>query len=155
LPEGIEPRTRADEGQILVIPCKPINDIPEAEQSQCRTGVDKLLHMMRWSRPEILNSVRELSRHMKVAAPVHLKAIFRVLKYCTTMPEQGLLLKPTRQWDGNPNFEFEVGGLSDANYATDPSTRRSVSGYSVLLEEALISMKSGRQKSVTLMTAES
>jgi hypothetical protein len=64
------------------------------------------------------------------------------------------MLKPNRTWDGNPNFEFVVKGLPYASYATDPSSRKSISGYSVFLEEARISMKSGQQKSVTLSTAE-
>ena len=34
------------------------------EQKIYRSGVGKLLHMMRWSRPELWNSVRELSRRM-------------------------------------------------------------------------------------------
>jgi hypothetical protein len=29
-----------------------------------RSGTGKLLHLMKWSRPEIANSVRELSRYM-------------------------------------------------------------------------------------------
>jgi hypothetical protein len=52
---------------------------------------------------------------MKVAAPVHEKAMLRVLKYCASTPEHGLMLKPNRTWNGNPNFEFIVKGLSDAN----------------------------------------
>jgi hypothetical protein len=64
------------------------------------------------------------------------------------------MLKATRTWNGNPNFELIVKGLSDANYATDPSSRKSISGYSVFLEDAPISMKSGQQKSVTLSTTE-
>jgi hypothetical protein len=153
LPEETKPTTPADDGQILV-PCEPSDGVKETEQTSYRTGVGKLLHMMRWSRPDILNPVRELSRHMKVAAPVHLKAMLRVLKYCVDTPQRGLQLKPSRTWNGKPDFEFIVKGLSDANYATDPSSRKSISGYSVFLEDAPISMKSGQQKSVTLSTAE-
>jgi hypothetical protein len=64
------------------------------------------------------------------------------------------MLKPNRAWDGKPNFEFIVKGLSDVSYATDPSSRQSVSGYSVFLKDVLVSMKSGQQKSVTLSTVE-
>jgi hypothetical protein len=39
------------------------------------------------------------------------------------------MLKPNRTWDGNPNFKFIVKGLVDANYAADPSSRKSISGY--------------------------
>jgi hypothetical protein len=46
------------------------------EQTKYRIRVGKLLHMMRWSRPEIYNAVRELSRFMTVgASEVHMKAM--------------------------------------------------------------------------------
>jgi hypothetical protein len=64
------------------------------------------------------------------------------------------MLKPSRTWNGKPNFEFIYKGLSDANYVTDPSSCKSISGYSVFLEDAPISMKSRQQKSVTLSTVE-
>ena len=96
LPEGADPTTPADEGQLLV-PCDPVDGVKEEEQGLFRTGVGKLLHMMRWSRPDILNSVRELSRHMKTAAPVHLKAMYRVLKYYVSTPHRGLMLKPNQK----------------------------------------------------------
>jgi len=43
--------------------------------------VGKLLHMMRWSRPEVYNAVHDLSRHMKASTAVHVKAMHRVMKY--------------------------------------------------------------------------
>ena len=153
IPADVEPTIPAEDGQILVL-CKRVNGVKESVQGMYRSGVGKLLHMMQWSRPEILNSVRELSRHMPVAEPRHMKALFRVLRYCSLTPEQGLLLKPTRTWTGNPDHEFIIQGFSDANYATDPSNRRSISGYCVLLEGAPVSMKSGQQASVTLSTTE-
>jgi hypothetical protein len=153
LPEGTATTTPADNGQILV-PCDPVDGMPKEKQSSFRTGVGKLLHMMRWSCPDVLNHVQELSHHMEVAAPVHLKSMLRVLKYCVSTPDRGLTLKPNRTSDGKKDFEFIVKGLSDANYAADPSSGQSVSGYSVFLENAPISMKSKQQKSVMLSTAE-
>jgi hypothetical protein len=44
------------------------------------------------------------------------------MAYCVATPERGLLLKPTRKWDGNPDFEFEIIGMADSNYATDVAT---------------------------------
>jgi hypothetical protein len=60
--------------------------------------------MMRWTRPEILNSVRELSRAMAGAALNHVQAMRRVMKYCVSTPDRGLLLKPTGIWDGGRNL---------------------------------------------------
>jgi hypothetical protein len=109
---------------------------------------------MRWSRPDILNAVRELSRFMQRANPAHVKAMYHVMTYCVATPERGLLIKPNRKWNGDPNFEFEILGMSGANYATDPTTRKSISGFLVFLEGAPISMKSGQQNVVTLSSAE-
>jgi hypothetical protein len=51
-----------------------------------RSGVGKLLHMMKWTRPEILNAVRELSRFMSGATQEHMKAMHRTLNCCVGTP---------------------------------------------------------------------
>jgi hypothetical protein len=153
LGDGPAATTPADAGQILM-PCKEEDAVSPAKQTLFRKGTGKLLHMMRWSRPEILNPVRELSRYMKTASDAHMQALYRVLKYCVATPKRGLLLKPTGIWDGDPNYEFRIEGVSDSNYATDTTNRRSVTGYSVLLEDAPVAQKSGQQGSVTLSVTE-
>jgi hypothetical protein len=153
IPNEKEPKIPAEGGQILM-PCAEEDGVKYSDQSKYRSGVGKLLHMMRWSRPDILNSVRELSKHMKVASEAHWKAMHRVMQYCLATPNRGLLLQPNGVWDGNPDYEFHIKGRSDANYATDVADRRSVSGTSVFLEEAPVCVKSKGQTSVTLSTAE-
>ena len=59
LPSDGKFATPAEPGQVL-IKRKPENDLITEKQCNYRKGVGKLLHMMRWSRPEILNSVRVL-----------------------------------------------------------------------------------------------
>ena len=110
--------------------------------------------MMRWSRPEILNSVRELSRFMSGASQAHLKAMLRLMKYVVCTPERGWFLNPQTKWNGKDDYEFNVSGRSDSNYATDPDTRRSVSGYSARLEGVPITAKSGMQRIVALSVTE-
>jgi hypothetical protein len=63
---------------------------------------------------------------MQATALVHLKVIHRVLKYCVTTPERRLILKPNQTWNGKQDVKLIVKGLSDANYATNPSSRLSV-----------------------------
>ena len=110
---------------------------------------------MRWSRPETWNSVRELSRRMVNSNLDHRKALLRVMKYCVNTKERGWYLKPTRSWDGkDKSFEFKISGKADSNYATCEETRRSVTGYYVSLEDAVISAKSGMQKIVSLSVTE-
>ena len=151
--ESEKPATPAAPGSILV---KPDEDqlLDAASQTRYRSGVGKLLHLMRWSRPEILNAVRELSRFMSGAGKAHVKAMQRVMAYCVGSAETGLLLQPRAKWNGNKDHVFTIRGSSDSNYATDPDTRKSVSGYSVFLEEAPVAMKSLTQKCVTLSVTE-
>ena len=109
---------------------------------------------MRYSRLEVLNAVRELSRFMTSATEMHYNVMHRVMRYCANTPKKGLMLAPTAKWDGNKDFEFTVMGISDSNYATRPDTRKSVSGYSVFLNDAPVTMKSGMQKTIALSVAE-
>ena len=49
---------------------------------------------------------------------------------------------------------LEIEGYADANYATDPDSRRSITGYTVTLNRAAIAFKSIQQKTVTLSSCE-
>ena len=85
----------------------------------------------------------------------HVKAMLRTMKYCVDHPERGWVLKPLRSWDGqDKNFLFQVTGKSDSNYATCNETRKSVTGFIVFLEGAVIAVKSGMQKIVALSVTE-
>ena len=153
LPKGTF-KTPAEPGKVLE-ECVENHEIDDERQSKYRSAVGKLLHMMRWSRPEIWNSVRECSRRMSRASEDHMKAVLRILKYCADTKERGWELKPNRTWDGKDrSFLFKIRGKSDSNYATCKETRRSITGYLVWLEEALIAVKSGMQKIVALSVTE-
>ncbi len=146
--------TPAESGQVLG-PVQEGQEVGNEKQSLFRRGVGKLLHMMRWSRPEIWNATREVSRRMQIANPAHFKAMLRDMKYCVNTPNRGWTLKPNRTWDGkDKSFEFIITAKSDSNYATCKETRRSVTGFAVYLEGALISVKSGMQKIVALSVSE-
>jgi hypothetical protein len=89
-------------------------------QTKYRLGVGKLLHMIKWTQPEILNAVQELSQFMVYTSLANLKEMYRAMKYCIGTPNRGLLLKPTMKWDKDPNFELEIKGRSDSDFAQDP-----------------------------------
>lgn len=144
------------EASVVLQPTTDESKVSVAMQRQYRKGVGKLLHMTRWSRPEMQNAVRELSRRMQASSGAHRKAMHRVMKYCVDTKDRGWMLKPTRKWDGkDKNFEFRVHGRSDADYANCPVTRKSITGYRVSLEGAPVAIKSGMQRIVALSTTES
>jgi hypothetical protein len=152
IPEGKVPSTPAIPGEILRSGMKG-GMLSEAMQSKYRSGTGKLLHLMKWSRPDVLNSVRELSRYMTRATAAHLKAMYRVMAYCVGTGDRGFTVKPNRKWNGKPDFLFDLSGKSDSDYAKDESAK-SVSGYSTFLCGAPISFKSKMQTTTTLSVTE-
>ena len=76
------------------------------------------------------------------------------MKYCTATPNRGWYLKANRTWGGSKDFEFEIEGLYDSDYAKCPDTHRSVTAWWVKLEGAAVSVKSAIQKIVTLLVTE-
>lgn len=99
--------------------------------------------------------VQELARFGSNPTKAHEKAMLRCMKYCVNTKEEGLVLKPNGQWDGRDNkFQFEITGYSDSDYAKDPETRKSVSGWTAMLNGALFTRKSRMQKFVTMSVTE-
>jgi hypothetical protein len=144
----------AEPKQVLV-KCEEGAELDPVNQKVFRSGVGKLMHMMRWSRPEIWNATREVSRRMTMANEAHMKALKRTMKYCVDTPNRGWTLRPNREWDGkDTTFEFIISGKSDSNYATCKETRRSVTGLVIRLEGAVVAVKSGMQRIVALSVTE-
>ena len=83
---GRRHRTPAESGQLLSR-CAEGQGMKREEQKVFRSGVGKLLHMMRWTRPDVLNAVRELSKFMKEATQSHLKAMICVMAYVMSTPK--------------------------------------------------------------------
>jgi len=108
-----------------------------------------LLYLVKHSRPDISNAVRELSKVADGATEAHWKALLRCIKYVLDTRKQGLKLKPKVEEQG-----FYLEGISDSEYAGDPDTRISVFGYVLYFCGAPISWKSKAGKSVTLSSTE-
>jgi hypothetical protein len=123
--------------------------------SKYRSRTGKLMHMMKRTGNDVLNRVRELSRFMADPTSHHLKRMYRVMNYIRQTAVFGNYIKPSMMWDGkDQRTEFVVAGRSDAEYASDPETRRSVSGGTVFLCDTVIFAFSRMQKCVTLSVTE-
>ena len=79
----------------------------------------------------------------------------RIVQYLIRTPKRGAVLKPTTLWNGDIDFKFEIVGIADADMAKDPDTRKSVSGWHVLLNGAVLIVKSKTQPTVSLSVTES
>jgi hypothetical protein len=109
------------------------DELDEVDQKGYQSGFDNLLYLSRWSRPDILNITRELSRHFMKANQAHLKVMKKVMTFCVNTKEHGITINPTGNWNGkvDQHYFLEIIGVSDSDYAKDIVTRRSVSGYVV------------------------
>jgi hypothetical protein len=123
--------------------------ISVSQQALFRSATGILLYLTKHSRPEIANSVRELSKVMDGATPGQFKEMQRVVKYVLDTKEKGLRLELNADRKG-----WYLEGLSDSDFATDKDTRISVTGYIVYFCGVPVAWRSRAQRGVTLSTSE-
>ena len=114
-----------------------------------RSGVGTLLYLNKHSRPDISNSVRELSKTMDAPAPVHLKEMYKLIRFELSTKDYGpkfKLIKSIRKW--------VLKALSDSDFASDKETRISVYGYVIYFCGIPIAWRSKWMRSVVLSTTE-
>lgn len=119
-------------------------------QSRYRSGVGMLLYLIKFSRPDIANSVRELSKVLDCSTQASYKEMLRIVKYVLDTPLLGLQMKPSRE----RGSAWNIVCFTDSDYACDPETRRSVSGYVIFVHGVPICWRSQAQRSVTLSSTE-
>jgi hypothetical protein len=111
-------------GSMLTYKQEGARFLKREKQKKFRSGVGKLLHLAKWSRPEIKNAVKELSRGMTKATEEAFDSMLRVMKYCVDTPNKGLILAPRGTWSGLDDKELIIKGMSDTTYASDLDTRK-------------------------------
>jgi len=118
-----------------------------------RNMVGSLLYLSCWSRPDIAFAVSELSRFISAPAQSHFEAAKHLLRYLKGTRDLGLRYSKTSS--GPPSSGLNIlYGYVDSDWAGCPDTRRSTSGFVLMLNGATVSWKSKRQSVVALSTAE-
>ena len=124
----------------------PEDKVSPEEHETYRSGVGTLLYLTKYSRPDICNPVRELSKTMDAPALVHLK---KCTNFVLSTKDYGLkfeLMKDIKRW--------ALKALSDSDFASDKETRISVFGYNIYFCRIPIVWRSKGMKSVVLSTTE-
>ena len=98
------------------------------------------------TRPDIAFSVNNLARFNSNPQKEHWTALKPILRYLKGTTNIGILYKH----DGSDKCV----GYSDADWAGDPSDRKSTSGYIFMFSDGPISRSSKKQKCLALSTAE-
>lgn len=98
------------------------------------------------TRIDIAYSVQHLSQFLQSPREPHLKAAYHVLRYLKADPCLGIFL--------SNSTDCSVTAYCDSNWASCPDSRKSVSGYIVLMGDSPISWKSKKQTTISLSSAE-
>jgi len=116
-----------------------------------RSGVGMLLYLIKHTRPDISNAVRELTKALDAPSPAAYKEMLRVIKYTIDTKDMALKLKPVEE-ESDGSWTIVV--YSDSDFAGDKETRVSIAGFVIYLLGVPISWKSKGMKSVTLSSSE-
>jgi hypothetical protein len=123
------------------------------DQALYRNMVGSLLYLACWSRPDISFAVSELSRFVSAPGQNHMQAVKHLLRYLKGTSDLGLRFSKPKN-SGPMDRPNVLWGFVDSDWAGCPDSRRSTSGYALMLNGAAVSWKSKRQPVVALSTAE-
>lgn len=113
-----------------------------------RSLVGALNYLSVTTRPDITFAVSSLSQYLNEPGIKHWEAGIQVLRYLKGTKDIGLKLSRTR------NEEIKLLGYADADWASCPESRRSVSGNLITLNGNVISWRSKKQPTLSLSSTE-
>lgn len=113
--------------------------------TQYRRLVGRLVYLL-FTRPELSFVVHLLAQFLSQPRQKHWDAASRVVRYLKSTPGQGVFLS------SDPDLSLET--YCDADYASCPLTRRSLTGYVVTLGGTPVSWKTKKQQVVSRSSAE-
>ncbi len=121
--------------------------------------VGTLMYAAISSRLDIAHAVHYLACHMLAPTELHMVAAERVLRYLAGTREVGLVFgsrngeahSDSRGWQ---LVQVDIVAFSDADWANDKITRKSVTGWVAMINGDPVSWASKKQKTVALSTCE-
>jgi hypothetical protein len=104
--------------------------LPLIDPTLYRTIVGSLVYLT-ITRPDIAYVVHVVSQFVASPTTVHWAAVLRIMRYLRGTVFQSLLLSSTSS--------LELRAYSDADHGSDPTDRKSVTGFCIFLGDSLIS----------------
>ena len=117
-----------------------------AEQKEYQSIVGSLMYAMLATRPDLAQSIQQVSQFSQNPTKAHEKAAKQGLRYINGTIDEGITY--------NGNLGMRLKAWSDANWGGEEG-RESVSGFVSTLADGAVSWSSKKQGSVALSTMES
>jgi hypothetical protein len=114
-----------------------------------RSIVGCLSYLVNMTRPDLAFTYSQLSKFVQAPGPVHLASAERALVYLRGTYNEGITY-----CDPGEERRNKLTGWVDSDFAADPDTRKSMTGYLFSLNGGAVSWRSSRQGGVTLSSAE-
>jgi hypothetical protein len=128
-----------------------VENLTKAEDGQPDKEYMSLVGSLMWaaiiSRPDLMQAVNQLCRHLTSSGPEHMAAAKHLLRYIFGTLPLGLVFKPDK-------YGLQLVGYVDADWGGCKDTRRSTSAYVFKLVGATISWSTKRQATVATSSAE-
>ncbi|XP_019439031.1 PREDICTED: uncharacterized protein LOC109344732 [Lupinus angustifolius] len=119
--------------------------VPLSEPTLYRTLVGSLVYLT-ITRPDIAYAVHIVSQFVSSPNTVHWAVVLRILRYLRGTEFQSLLFSSTSS--------LTLSAYSDADWAGDPTDRKSTTGFCIFLGDSLISWKSKKQDVISRSSTE-
>jgi hypothetical protein len=110
--------------------------------------VGSLGYLVNMTRPDLAWSYSELSKYVQYPGQAHMDAALHVLRYLRGTYDQAILYQHVH------TLVDTLWGWVDSDWAADVDSRRSHTGYIIMLNGGAVSWKSRRQDCVSLSTSE-
>lgn len=124
----------------------PDSGDPLSDQTTYRSMVGGLQYLT-LTRPDLAFSVNQVCQFLQNPRTSHLQAVKRIFRYIKGTLDYGLHFQKSRS--------LSLVAFSDADWAGDPTTRRSISGTCVLFGGNIVSWSAKKQPTVARSSAES
>ena len=116
-----------------------------------QSGVGSLLYIVMNSRSDLSNCVRELSKSMKNSSNDNYKSLCRVIIYLYDTKTLGIELIKMNNMD---RIDWNLSCYVDSDWAGDPQTRKSISGWVIFVGKSPIVWGSKQQRIVAVSSSE-
>ena len=117
------------------------------DQRLYQSMLGSLMYVAVRTRPDIMFAVHYLSQHSIAPGSEHLLAMKRVYRYLNGTTDLGLCYH-------GKLLDNDLTGFSDSDWAGNPNSWRSVSGYTFLFCGAAVSWSAKKQPTIALSSTE-